>query len=461
MGEFDLLLVSPSRPFESTNGPSTYRHWNVNEPSACSRRSESSGLFIELPEPRAWPGGVGVQKNHTAGAGPRYEACVSEKGIGSWSKSSQERTWTGVSHTRTVPTRRTRELYTAKPSPLLSRSHRLWEAPCARPPLHEKELSEMETATITTTQTAFAFGLTERRTGLSLHAPAQDCAVPAAHPGASAAAYQSKAKVLKRQRSSSPELLRCKRRLSFNGLGYSIPQQQPVAVARRNERERNRVKQVNMGFQTLRQHVPNGAANKKMSKVETLRSAVEYIRALQQLLDEHDAVSAAFQCGLPSPTLSNSYSADPESPHSTYSSDEGGYEPLSSEEQELLDFTTWFDRDSPEVSPLCNLPSLLPLPTDCFVNAATFCAWVSYRGEDQARCGVDLVGLSSGAQTMPVQDYPPRDKVCDYHEKTASSSPIAKDCQACWRAHICGGHSLMALQPGPSVLQSPPSNQPT
>ncbi|KAM4619527.1 achaete-scute homolog 1b [Polymixia lowei] len=208
----------------------------------------------------------------------------------------------------------------------------------------------METTTITTTQLAHnacPFGLTERRATITLHAPAQDCTVPAAHPNpnpAAAAGYQTKTKVLKRQRSSSPELLRCKRRLSFNGLGYSIPQQQPVAVARRNERERNRVKQVNMGFQTLRQHVPNGAANKKMSKVETLRSAVEYIRALQQLLDEHDAVSAAFQCGLPSPTLSNSYSADPESPHSTYSSDEGGYEPLSSEEQELLDFTTWFDR---------------------------------------------------------------------------------------------------------------------
>ncbi|XP_058623546.1 achaete-scute homolog 1b-like [Onychostoma macrolepis] len=157
---------------------------------------------------------------------------------------------------------------------------------------------------------------------------------------------QTKSKVLKRQRSRSrsPELLRCKRRLAFNGLGYTIPQQQPVAVARRNERERNRVKQVNMGFQTLRQHVPNGAANKKMSKVETLRSAVEYIRALQQLLDEHDAISAAFQCGVPSPTLSNAYSADPESPHSSYSSDEGSYEPLSSEDQELLDFTTWFDR---------------------------------------------------------------------------------------------------------------------
>ncbi|XP_026869644.1 achaete-scute homolog 1b [Electrophorus electricus] len=154
----------------------------------------------------------------------------------------------------------------------------------------------------------------------------------------------SKSRVLKRQRSTSPERLRCKRRLTFNGLGYSIPQQQPVAVARRNERERNRVKQVNMGFQTLRQHVPNGAANKKMSKVETLRSAVEYIRALQQLLDEHDAVSAAFQCGVPSPAVSNAYSAGPESPHSTYSSDEGSYEHLSSEEQDLLDFTTWFDR---------------------------------------------------------------------------------------------------------------------
>lgn len=190
---------------------------------------------------------------------------------------------------------------------------------------------EMETASIMPTthlvQGQCHFGRAEKR---------QECVL--------STASQSKSKVLKRQRSNSPELLRCKRRLSFTGLSYSIPQQQPVAVARRNERERNRVKQVNMGFQTLRQHVPNGAANKKMSKVETLRSAVEYIRALQQLLDEHDAISAAFQCGVPSPTLSNSYSADPESPHSSYSSDDGSYEPLSSEEQELLDFTTWFNR---------------------------------------------------------------------------------------------------------------------
>ncbi|CAN7946506.1 achaete-scute complex protein T3-like [Ixodes scapularis] len=57
------------------------------------------------------------------------------------------------------------------------------------------------------------------------------------------------------------------------------------AVARRNERERNRVRLVNMGFAALRQHVPNFTQNKKMSKVDTLRSAVDYIKSLQDLLD--------------------------------------------------------------------------------------------------------------------------------------------------------------------------------
>uniref|UniRef100_A0A8C6XFS9 BHLH domain-containing protein n=1 Tax=Naja naja TaxID=35670 RepID=A0A8C6XFS9_NAJNA len=144
-----------------------------------------------------------------------------------------------------------------------------------------------------------------------------------------------------KRRSSSPELLRCKRRLAFPGLTAQQGGGGAAAVARRNERERNRVKLVNLGFQTLRQHVPNGAAAKKMSKVETLRSAVEYIRALQQLLDEHDAVSAAFQDGLL--PAGRDGSSVPGSPHSAYSSDESGYEgALSPEEQELLDFTSWF-----------------------------------------------------------------------------------------------------------------------
>ncbi|XP_066511231.1 achaete-scute homolog 1b-like [Hoplias malabaricus] len=143
--------------------------------------------------------------------------------------------------------------------------------------------------------------------------------------------------------SHSPERLRCTRRLRFVSVS---PLQTPVAVARRNERERNRVKQVNLGFQTLRQHVPSGAASKKMSKVETLRSAVEYIRALQRLVDEHDAASVRT---VPSPAASNASSAGVESPRSGASSSDEccgyyeSYEPLSSEEQELLDFSSWFD----------------------------------------------------------------------------------------------------------------------
>ncbi|EDW05603.2 uncharacterized protein Dmoj_GI11000 [Drosophila mojavensis] len=70
----------------------------------------------------------------------------------------------------------------------------------------------------------------------------------------------------------------------------------PQAVARRNARERNRVKQVNNGFAALRERIPDevseafeaqGAgrgASKKLSKVETLRMAVEYIRSLEKLL---------------------------------------------------------------------------------------------------------------------------------------------------------------------------------
>ncbi|XP_020283395.1 achaete-scute homolog 2-like [Pseudomyrmex gracilis] len=87
----------------------------------------------------------------------------------------------------------------------------------------------------------------------------------------------------------------------------------PVAVARRNARERNRVKQVNNGFATLRQHIPShiaagyGDRGKKLSKVETLRMAVEYIRGLQRLLAEADGVeyesktTVGAQCA-PSPT---------------------------------------------------------------------------------------------------------------------------------------------------------------
>ncbi|CAH1251127.1 ASCL1 [Branchiostoma lanceolatum] len=143
----------------------------------------------------------------------------------------------------------------------------------------------------------------------------------------------------------TPEVLRCKRRINFDGLGYSIPQRPPQAVARRNERERNRVRLVNSGFATLRNHVPNGRVNKKMSKVETLKSAVDYIQQLQQLLSESDAVNAVFSTGSPSQHYPGPmYSPPAHQPnYDSYSSDGSPCPPLSPEEEELLDFTSWFN----------------------------------------------------------------------------------------------------------------------
>ncbi|XP_002120644.2 neurogenic differentiation factor 1 [Ciona intestinalis] len=57
-----------------------------------------------------------------------------------------------------------------------------------------------------------------------------------------------------------------------------------LRVARRNERERRRIKHVNSAFDELRKRVPSGNRCRKISKVETLRSAIEYIRALEAVL---------------------------------------------------------------------------------------------------------------------------------------------------------------------------------
>ncbi|KFB42069.1 AGAP000876-PA-like protein [Anopheles sinensis] len=86
------------------------------------------------------------------------------------------------------------------------------------------------------------------------------------------------------------------KKYAYGGLPYATPQQS-ASVQRRNARERNRVKQVNNGFANLRQHIPptvvtaltNGtrATNKKLSKVDTLRLAVEYIRSLERMLEDN------------------------------------------------------------------------------------------------------------------------------------------------------------------------------
>ncbi|KAK7107329.1 hypothetical protein V1264_015272 [Littorina saxatilis] len=106
----------------------------------------------------------------------------------------------------------------------------------------------------------------------------------------------------------TPELLRCKRRADLGKLGF--PEAKPVSVSRRNARERNRVKLVNSGFEVLREHVPNGKKNRKMSKVDTLRSAVEYIRQMQEMIDEHDQKEGRSPSGKTNGNVSDENGAD-------------------------------------------------------------------------------------------------------------------------------------------------------
>ncbi|KAH8031011.1 hypothetical protein HPB51_012479 [Rhipicephalus microplus] len=61
---------------------------------------------------------------------------------------------------------------------------------------------------------------------------------------------------------------------------------EPTFIRRRNERERQRVRHVNDGFERLRSRLPLPPRDKdrRLSKVETLRYAISYIRHLQRLL---------------------------------------------------------------------------------------------------------------------------------------------------------------------------------
>lgn len=99
-----------------------------------------------------------------------------------------------------------------------------------------------------------------------------------------------------------------KKKYNYGSMQY--PATQTASVQRRNARERNRVKQVNNGFSNLRQHIPQTVitaltkggrgASKKLSKVDTLRLAVEYIRSLKDMLDDSEnseSTSAASSSG--------------------------------------------------------------------------------------------------------------------------------------------------------------------
>lgn len=172
-------------------------------------------------------------------------------------------------------------------------------------------------------------------------------------------------------------------KMNYSHMQYGTTQ--PPSVQRRNARERNRVKQVNNGFANLRQHIPtdvvqaltNGGrgASKKLSKVDTLRLAVEYIRRLQVLLDdgENDTASTSssrlsqnstgsyyptspMACGsIPPPPCSESSA----SPTPSYTSDNSSigntslpmptykyevFDPYNPEDEELLDCITWWQQ---------------------------------------------------------------------------------------------------------------------
>ncbi|XP_011313760.1 achaete-scute complex protein T3 [Fopius arisanus] len=121
--------------------------------------------------------------------------------------------------------------------------------------------------------------------------------------------------------SNDLKMQNCKRSKMYQTTPYGTVPHQPASVARRNARERNRVKQVNNGFATLRQHIPQSVAqalggntagthggsragSKKLSKVETLKMAVEYIRSLQRLLDDESSETSSAPSTSPSPLSS-------------------------------------------------------------------------------------------------------------------------------------------------------------
>ncbi|KAI8124222.1 Achaete-scute complex protein T3 [Lucilia cuprina] len=102
------------------------------------------------------------------------------------------------------------------------------------------------------------------------------------------------------QQQQAPGPMMAKKKYTYANMPYG---EQLPSVARRNARERNRVKQVNNGFANLRQHIPQTVINtlssggrgasKKLSKVDTLRIAVEYIRGLQDLLESSNPAGSS------------------------------------------------------------------------------------------------------------------------------------------------------------------------
>lgn len=105
----------------------------------------------------------------------------------------------------------------------------------------------------------------------------------------------------------------------------------PSSEARRCARGRERVKNVSNGFATLREHVLAGEfgvprPTKKLSQLEIIKLAIEYIRDLENVLDNDDTTSQRTSLSLISTTTPESvgtsaseYASKPSSDSTTYS----------------------------------------------------------------------------------------------------------------------------------------------
>ncbi|XP_013414748.1 achaete-scute homolog 1a [Lingula anatina] len=148
--------------------------------------------------------------------------------------------------------------------------------------------------------------------------------------------------------------LRNKRRMLYQ-VPCGIQGKQPGTVERRNARERNRVRLINHTFSDLRNHLPakytraKNGKSKKMSKVDTLRSAIEYISQLHSALSEGEtAVKPPQSDNQWYSALSPSSYSDGGSPGSSFGGSDSASDhcPTLDDEDELpddlLDFNNWF-----------------------------------------------------------------------------------------------------------------------
>ena len=97
-----------------------------------------------------------------------------------------------------------------------------------------------------------------------------------------------------------------KRKIAFQSeKGYTTMETaNPPKTVRRNTRERNRVKQIDQGFEKLRVTIPSAAAQKKISRVKILASAVDYIQHLHTMLAQVEGVKQEIS-PLPTPPKSS------------------------------------------------------------------------------------------------------------------------------------------------------------